>query len=237
MEIAFFIMKSYNLELLKLSGLDFIFKSNLKNIPRIKKQSEIAPSLNNKNSIEKPSLDTLKIKYSNCQKCPLHETKSHFVYGDGNPQAMIMLIGEGPGAKEDQTGNVFVGPAGDLLTKMLKAININREDIYITNIVKCRPPNNRDPFPAEKEACLPYLLEQIELIQPKILILLGKVAANTLLPQQEKSTLNSYRNKEHNFHNIRTFVTYHPAALLHNASYKLPAWHDLQYIQHYLENN
>ena len=222
-------MKSYNLELLKLSGLDFIFKKHL-NKSITNKQNVINPQAS-------PSLDILKIKYSNCQKCPLHETRKHFVYGDGNPQAEVMIIGEGPGAKEDQTGKVFVGPAGELLTKMLNAININRQDIYIANIVKCRPPNNRDPFPIEKEACLPYLMEQIEIIKPKVIVLLGRVAASTLLPQQENTSLSSYRKKEYYIDNIRTFVTYHPSALLHNASYKLPAWHDLQLIQHYLENN
>ena len=227
-------MKSYNLELLKISGVDFVFKNNLKQpAPTIEK----TPQKVNPIPPFQPSLDTLKLEYSSCQKCPLHETRKHFVYGDGNPHADIMIIGEGPGAKEDLSGKVFVGPAGELLTKMLKAINIDRTDIYITNIVKCRPPHNRDPFPAEKEACIPYLLEQIDIIKPKALILLGKVAANSLLPNQDKTTLNSYRNKEYYFHDIRTFVTYHPSALLHNASYKLPAWHDLQYIQHYLANN
>lgn len=229
-------MKSYNLELLKLSGLDFVFKNNLK-------KKAITPSLtstsqdNNLPQIPQPTLDSLENQYSNCTKCPLSESRNHFVYGEGNPHAKVMLIGEGPGAKEDATGKVFIGPAGELLTKMLGAININREDIYITNIVKCRPPQNRDPFPAEKEVCLPYLLEQIELIKPKVLILLGKVAASTLLKDHEGTTLNSFRNKEFYFHKIRTFVTYHPAALLHNAEYKLPAWHDLQHIQNYLISN
>jgi len=225
-------MKSYNLELLKISGLDFVFKKNLK---------QAQTPLNNFPQKNKPtpspilSLDILKNKYSNCQKCPLHKSRNHFVYGEGNPKADIMIIGEGPGAKEDLTGHVFIGPAGELLTKMLKAINIDRADIYITNVVKCRPPQNRDPLPAEKDACLPYLIEQINIINPKVIILLGKVAAKSLLPQENRNTLSAYRNKEHYFQNIRTFVTYHPAALLHNPSYKLPAWHDLQHIQHYLQ--
>lgn len=226
-------MKSYNLELLKMSGIDFIFKKNLK-VPTLSNKT-ITPSSQPLPS-HQPSLDTLKSKYSNCQKCPLHETRNHFVYGDGKANADVMIIAEAPGAKEDSTGKVFVGPAGELLTKMLKAINLERENIYITNIVKCRPPQNRDPLPAEKEACLPYLLEQIVIIQPKVLIILGKVAATTLFPDQTKTTLSSYRDKELYYHNIRAFVTYHPSAMLHNPSYKLPAWHDLQHIQHYLEN-
>ncbi|MBI9031781.1 uracil-DNA glycosylase [bacterium] len=232
-------MKSYNLELLKLSGLDFIFKQNIKH-PEIPLKTN--PDLKIQHLPSNPistsvSLETLKLKYANCQKCPLHETRTNVVYGDGNPNADIMIIGEGPGAQEDKTGHVFVGPAGQLLTKMLKAINVERQDIYITNIVKCHPPQNRDPFPAERQACLPYLREQINLIKPKIIILLGKVAANTILGQSGVSTLSYYREKEHYFQNITTFVTYHPSALLHNPSYKLPAWHDLQRIQHYLENN
>lgn len=231
-------MKSYNLELLKMSGLDFIFKkdihkSKIENLPQT--SQAIQETLSTKQNII-PSLADLNTQYQNCQKCPLHQTRTNFVYGDGNPHADIMIIGEGPGQQEDIAGHVFVGPAGQLLTKMLKAINLDREDVYITNIVKCRPPHNRDPFPAEKQTCLPYLIEQISIIKPKVIVLLGKVAASTLLSHQENATLKSYRNKEHYFQNIRTFVTYHPSALLRNASYKLPAWHDLQYIQHYLEN-
>lgn len=227
-------MKSYNLELLKLSGLDFIFKNNLK-----QKAPTFAPAIESQpiSHAEKPTLATLQTKYSNCTKCPLSESRNCFVYSEGNPQAKVMLVGEGPGAKEDETGKVFVGPAGELLTKMLAAIDLHREDIYITNIVKCRPPENRDPTPAETKACLPYLLEQIDLIKPKVLVLLGRVAATTILKEHPGTTLDSFRKKEFYFRNIRTFVTYHPAALLHNSKYKLPAWHDLQYIQHYLENN
>lgn len=232
-------MKSYNLELLKISGLDFIFKQNITKedpIPiktTISQSKKTNPSLQNNEAL---SLDILQLKYKNCQNCPLHENRTNFVYGDGNPNADLMIIGEGPGQKEDQAGHVFIGPAGQLLTKMLQAINIKREDVYITNIVKCHPPHNRDPFPAEKEACLTYLTEQIQIVKPKVILLLGKVAASTLLPHQDNASLSSYRNKEHYYQNIRTFVSYHPSALLRNASYKLPAWHDLQHIQHYLDN-
>lgn len=216
-----------------MSGLDFVFKNNIK---QAHTQAKASKQGINPSPSQSPSLDILKLKYSNCQKCPLHLTRNNFVYGDGNPNADVVIIGEGPGYKEDQSGQVFVGPAGELLTKMLKAINIERSDIYITNIVKCRPPQNRDPFPGERDVCLPYLIEQIDIIKPKVIILLGKVAATTLLPHPDKSTLNAYRDQEHFYRNIRTFVTYHPSALLHNASYKLPAWHDLQHIQHYLES-
>ncbi len=234
-------MKSYRLEHLKISGLDFIFKKNYKindkavdNIYSEQLPIDNTIVANNNNS--PANLEVLRLKYSSCKKCPLHQTKHSFVYGDGNQNAEIMIIGEGPGAKEDQQGHVFVGPAGELLTKMLKAIEIDRTDVYITNIVKCRPPQNRDPFPIEKQACLPYLKEQISIIKPKVILLFGKVAATTLINDPNGNTLSFYRGKEWSYQGIRTFVTYHPSALLHNSSYKLPTWHDLQHIKHYLDN-
>jgi len=140
-----------------------------------------------------------------------------------------MLIGEGPGEQENLTGRPFVGPAGNLLTNMLKAINLSREDVYICNIVKCRPPNNRNPEPEEREACLPYLLEQIDIIQPKLILMLGLVAAQTLL--NTKLSMEKLRQTTHSFQGIKTFVTYHPSALLRNPNWKKPAWQDLQRFQ------
>ena len=126
-------------------------------------------------------LTELQKQYSTCLKCPLHKNRHKFVYGEGNPDAIAMLIGEGPGEQEDITGRPFVGAAGQLLEKMLSAINLKRSDVYITNIVKCRPPGNRNPEVEERKACLPYLWEQIQIIQPKLLLLLGLVSAQTLL--------------------------------------------------------
>jgi DNA polymerase len=140
-----------------------------------------------------------------------------------------MLIGEGPGADEDRTGRVFVGRAGQLLTKMLQAINLERNEVYITNVVKCRPPGNRNPKPEEVECCLPYLEEQIEIIKPKLLLLLGKVAAVALFKQNR--TLHSFRESNLEYHGIKTYVTYHPSALLRNPQWKKPAWIDLQKLQ------
>jgi len=145
-----------------------------------------------------------------------------------------MLIGEAPGAEEDKTGNVFVGRAGKLLTKMLQAINLEREDIYIANTVKCRPPENRDPKAAEKIACLPYLEKQIAIIQPKIILLVGRVAAINLLKQD--IPLKTFRETTHLYQGIKTYVSYHPSALLRNPNWKRPAWEDLQKIQQDLEN-
>lgn len=174
-------------------------------------------------------LEKLRKEYSTCQNCALGKTRHNVVYGNGSAKAKLMLIGEGPGADEDASGNAFVGKAGQLLTKMLQAIKINREDVYICNIVKCRPPNNRNPLPEERNACLPYLLQQIDIVQPERLLLLGKVAAETLLGVQNNMAF--FRSKIHSFRNIPTYVTYHPAALLRNVSWKKYAWVDLQNLQ------
>lgn len=178
-------------------------------------------------------LQSLSQRYSSCQNCPLGATRKNFVYGEGNPNARAMLIGEAPGAEEDRTGHPFVGEAGKLLDKMLAAIDLSRQDIYICNILKCRPPNNRDPESAEREACLPYLLEQIQIIQPQLILMLGRVAAQTLL--ESRLTLEKLRQTVHSFQGIPSYVTYHPAALLRNPHWKRPAWSDLQkFRDHYL---
>ena len=177
-------------------------------------------------SDKRQRLNNLHLQYSTCTKCPLHKNRHKFVYGEGNPNAIAMLIGEGPGEQEDLQGKPFVGAAGKLLDKMLAAINLNRSEIYITNIVKCRPPGNRNPELEERLACLPYLLEQINIIQPKILLIMGLVAAQTLLGNN--NSLGWHREKIHCFMDIPTFVTYHPSALLRNSNWKKPAWIDLQ---------
>ncbi|HNX03605.1 MAG TPA: uracil-DNA glycosylase [Candidatus Cloacimonas sp.] len=174
-------------------------------------------------------LNELQHQYSNCTKCSLSQSRHNFVYGEGNPNALAMLIGEGPGEQEDKTGRPFVGAAGQLLEKMLAAINLKRSDVYIANIVKCRPPGNRNPEADERRACLPYLLEQIQIIQPKLLLLLGLVSAQTLL--NNNNTLGWHRGKIHYFMDIPALVTYHPSALLRNPEWKKPAWVDLQEFQ------
>ena len=140
-----------------------------------------------------------------------------------------MLIGEAPGAEEDAQGLPFVGAAGKLLDKILAAINFKREDVFIANILKCRPPNNRDPQPAEVEQCQPYLNQQIELIKPKIILLLGRIAAQTLF--QTKDSLTSMREKDLQYLGIDVVVTYHPAALLRNPNWKRPAWDDIKKLR------
>ena len=200
------------LEYLQLSGIEDIY---------------LKPSYSKVYSSQK--LDELEKKYQDCKKCPLFEGRNNFCYGNGNPNAKLLLIGEGPGADEDATGRVFVGKAGQLLTKMLKAIQLERDEVYITNIVKCRPPNNRNPLPNEINACLPYLEEQIAIIQPKLLLLLGRVAATTLL--NRNLSLTKFRENTYSFMGVKTYVTYHPSALLRNEGWKRPVWIDLQKLQ------
>ncbi len=161
-----------------------------------------------------------------CQKCQLGKTRNKFVFGVGNPNAVAMLIGEAPGADEDRLGEPFVGRAGKLLNDILKAINLTRDDIYIANILKCRPPNNRDPLPLEMETCFPYLHKQIELIKPKIILCLGRVAANALL--NKKLSLGALRTSNFEYNGIRVLSTYHPAALLRNPHWKKDCWEDIK---------
>ena len=175
---------------------------------------------------EATTLEELYSKINKCQKCSLGETRINFVFGTGNKNADIMLIGEAPGADEDEQGIPFVGRAGQLLTKILEAVNIKRDDVYICNILKCRPPQNRAPLPEEMETCEPYLKKQIELVKPKLILCLGRVSAHALL--QSKESLTDLREKTHYYQNIPTIVTYHPAALLRNPNWKIPTWEDVK---------
>ena len=175
------------------------------------------------------TLDDFCNKIKNCTKCDLGHSRTNFVFGTGDPQAKLMLIGEAPGREEDLQGEPFVGAAGQLLDRMLKAIHFEREEVYIANILKCRPPENRDPRPDEIETCKPYLLQQIELIRPKIILALGRISAQVLL--ETKSALGKLRGRFHDFQGIKFLVTYHPAALLRYQQYKRPTWEDLQLLR------
>ncbi len=172
------------------------------------------------------SLEQLNKMISNCTKCALHKGRTNFVFGSGNPNADVMVVGEGPGAEEDKQGLPFVGRAGQLLTDILKAIKFSREEVYIANIVKCRPPNNRVPFPDEMDACLPYLNKQIELIKPKLILCLGLTAAKGLL--KKKESLTALRGQIFDYNGIKVMVTFHPAALLRNPNWKKDCWIDVQ---------
>lgn len=165
----------------------------------------------------------------NCQKCPLGATRTEFVFGVGNPDADLVFIGEAPGAQEDLQGEPFVGRAGKLLDQILAAIELSRRDVYILNVLKCRPPGNRDPQPPEVEQCEPYLQEQLRIIQPKLIVTLGRVAAKTLLRVDE--SLQKMRKQVYRYQGVEVRTTYHPAALLRNPGWKAPAWEDFQVIR------
>jgi len=181
------------------------------------------------------TLDEIAEAVRGCKLCPLCETRTHAVPGEGNPNARLMLVGEGPGESEDLSGRPFVGRAGELLTKMLEAIQVPRADAYIANVVKCRPPKNRVPLPDERAACLPYLHRQIALVKPKVLLALGTTASAALL--DVKSSLGALRSRTHDWNGIPLIVTYHPAALLRNPDWKRPAWDDLRTVRQLLDRD
>jgi DNA polymerase len=164
-----------------------------------------------------------------CTKCALHTSRNHTVFGVGNPDADVVFVGEAPGRDEDLQGEPFVGRAGQLLNKILAAIGFQREDVYIANILKCRPPDNRDPAPDEVMQCEPYLIRQLEIIEPKVICALGRVAATTLL--KTGMSLTKMRQQVHDYHGIPLIPTYHPAALLRNPNWKRPAWEDVQKLR------
>ncbi|MCY3613544.1 MAG: uracil-DNA glycosylase [Bacteroidetes bacterium] len=175
------------------------------------------------------SLEDLRQYVENVTLIPIDAARTNAVFGEGNPRARIMLVGEAPGADEDRLGRPFVGRAGKLLDKMIAAIGLLREELFIANILKSRPPGNRNPEPQEIAAHLPVLYKQMALIQPEFILCLGKVSGQTLL--NSKGTLGSLRGKIHDYHGIPLLVTYHPAALLRNQRWKRPAWEDLQRLQ------
>lgn len=174
------------------------------------------------------SLPELDAAICDCRKCALGDTRTKFVFGTGDPDADLMFIGEGPGADEDAKGEPFVGRAGQLLNKIIEAIGMKREQVYICNIVKCRPPNNRAPLPAEEESCTPYLMKQIELVKPKFIVCLGRTAGQWIL--QTTDGLSAMRGRIHDFRGIGLIVTYHPAALLRNPEWKKPTWEDMKML-------
>jgi len=194
-------------------------------------EAELIPS-----SIEKlDTLDEIAKKVHKCTRCPLYETATKGVPGEGNPKAKLVCVGEAPGAKEDETGRPFVGQAGQLLNKILAAIDLTREDVFICNVLKHRPPGNRNPRPEEVEACSPYLIRQLELIKPKVIVAFGTFAAQTLL--NTKTPIGQLRGLMHKYHGIPLVVTYHPAALLRNPSWKRPTWEDVKLARRILDSS
>lgn len=166
---------------------------------------------------------------SGCMKCALGKSRTKFVFGEGDPNADLMFIGEAPGEEEDRQGRPFVGRAGQLLTKMIEAMGLTREQVYIANVLKCRPPGNRNPKPEEEAQCRPYLDRQIELIKPKLICLMGLVAAKAVLHTSQ--SLGKMRGAWHEYQGTKVMVTYHPAALLRNPHWKRPTWEDLKALR------
>ncbi len=174
------------------------------------------------------TLEMVRAELGDCTRCKLSSSRTHIVFGSGDPKATLMFVGEGPGAEEDLQGLPFVGRAGQLLTKMIAAMGLSREKVYIANIVKCRPPENRPPQTDEIAACQPFLSKQIEAVHPKIICALGTFAAQTLL--STKVRISDLRGQFHDFQGIKVLPTFHPAYLLRNPSEKKRAWEDLQKI-------
>ena len=191
------------------------------------------PSLNEKEMTPEQALRAIREDIGDCTRCVLHKQgRKQIVFGVGNPRADIMFIGEAPGADEDTQGEPFVGRAGQLLNNMISAMGIRREDVYIANIIKCRPPGNRTPEREECDTCSPFLMRQIEVVKPKIIVALGAVAAKTLLGVN--NAMIHLRGRIYDFKNTKLAVTYHPAYLLRDPRQKKETWKDLQMVMKYL---
>jgi DNA polymerase len=175
------------------------------------------------------TLEKVREELGDCRRCKLHSTRTNIVFGTGNPKARLIFVGEGPGRDEDLQGKPFVGLAGQLLTKIIQAIQLTREEVYIANIIKCRPPGNRNPEPDEIRACEPFLIKQLEAIRPRLICALGTFAAQTLLKTEEKISL--LRGRFHQYQGISLMPTYHPAFLLRNPNSKRDVWEDMKKIK------
>jgi len=175
------------------------------------------------------ALQALRDEIGDCRECVFGRTRNRLVFGAGNPDADLMFVGEAPGYEEDRSGEPFVGPAGQLLTRIIQAINMDRTDVYIGNVLKCRPPNNRTPTADEAAQCFPYLRKQIDIILPKIIVALGAPAAQTLL--QTTETIGRLRGRFHDLDGILVMPTYHPAYLLRNERGKRPTWEDMKKVR------
>lgn len=174
-------------------------------------------------------LDALRAAIGDCRRCKLAPCRTNLVFGVGNPSARLVFVGEGPGADEDARGEPFVGRAGQLLTEIItKGMRLRREDVYICNVIKCRPPQNRNPEPDEVEACEPFLLRQLEIIKPEVIVALGKFAAQTLL--RDKTPITRMRGRWYDYHGIRLMPTLHPAYLLRTPGDKRLVWEDIQQV-------
>jgi DNA polymerase len=219
-------LKTY-LEYLKGLGINSLLSSEIKSEePNPPKVLSSPPIL---------LLEEIRKELGDCKRCKLHRTRRTIVFGEGNPKTKLMFIGEGPGYDEDVQGKPFVGKAGQLLTKIIQSINLQRDEVYIANIIKCRPPQNRNPEPDEIQSCHPFLMKQIMAIQPKIICALGTFSAQTLLKTDAK--ISALRGKLYHLEEIKVIPTYHPAFLLRNPERKKEVWEDMKKIAELLSNN
>lgn len=175
---------------------------------------------------DRERLEDIRADIGECTRCPLHLKRTNLVFGEGDPKAVLMFVGEGPGQDEDRTGRPFVGRSGQLLTKIIEAMQLKREQVYIANVVKCRPPGNRTPLPEEIETCRPFLERQIQVIQPTFLCTLGAVATHALL--RTKEPISRMRGRFHDYRGIRLMPTFHPSYLLQNPEKKRETWDDMK---------
>lgn len=203
---------------------DWLERLDVKEMRQKPEITPVAPKVKHQDD----SLQKITSEIRECRLCPLCKTRTQTVPGVGNPRARLMFVGEAPGADEDKQGEPFVGKAGQLLTRMIAAMGLKREDVFIANVLKCRPPDNRTPLPAEVEKCEPYLLRQIDMIRPEVICSLGAVASSTLL--KTETSISKLRGTFHSYHDTPLMPTFHPSYLLRNPAAKKDVWEDLQKV-------
>jgi len=191
--------------------------------PGLYRDGELAPS------VVYESMEDIRIAVENCRACSLHASRTNVVFGTGNEEARLVFVGEAPGADEDQQGQPFVGRAGQKLTQIIEAIGLSRSQVYITNVLKCHPPGNRNPLPEEVQACEPYLIGQLRLIKPRVICALGTFAAQTLLRTNRR--ISTLRGRFHTYQGIKLMPTYHPAYILRNPMFKRDVWEDVKKVR------
>ena len=196
--------------------------------------SSLDPAVAATSTCRTETLEEIRADLGECQRCPLGRTRTNLVFGSGNPKASLVFVGEGPGRREDEKGEPFVGEAGLLLNRILFAMGLEREDVYICNVIKCRPPQNRNPEDEEIAACEPFLTRQLNAINPDVLVALGKFAAQTLL--QDKTPIGKLRGEWRSYKGIDLMPTFHPAYLLRNPGYKRELWQDMKHVMQRLRS-
>lgn len=221
----------YHIELEKLSGSEELFLNPVRQTQIVESSVSLEEDVLSYGN--RKVLKDLESQTKVCTACSLYQSRRNVVFGKGDPNANLMFVGEAPGMQEDIQGEPFVGKAGELLTKIIEAINLRREDIYIANCLKCRPPNNRNPLPSEVVACRDYLIAQIRTIKPKVICCLGKFAAQTLL--MSESPISGLRGKFYDYEGFKLMPTFHPAYLLRNPQDKKLVWEDMKQIRDYLK--